>query len=231
MNRQVTARLLVAPLAPLVSLLLALGLLGAVDLSPASAADTTTPPPATAYSDGTPRDARITIPSIGIKRLKVIAYEGKTDDWPGTKIQNRGIAASPYGSEGGIGPGGIGNYQVTAHRISHGGVFRKVPTLHKNNVVFVDVGHTRYIYRIIKERWVDFRSAASLRAQRAEVPGHPGVTATRGYITISTCATPEDHARGNYWTDKFGNPQHRIDEIGVLVGRVQVPARYFKKKG
>jgi sortase A len=36
-------------------------------------------------------------------------------------------------------------------------------------------------------------------------------------ITLSTCATPEDHARGNYWADAFGNPEHRIDKIGTLV--------------
>jgi sortase A len=38
-------------------------------------------------------------------------------------------------------------------------------------------------------------------------------------ITLSTCATPEDHANGNYWSDEFGNPEHRIDKIGVLVAQ------------
>jgi sortase A len=36
-------------------------------------------------------------------------------------------------------------------------------------------------------------------------------------VTLSTCATPEDHADGNYWTDALGNPEHRIDKVGVLV--------------
>jgi sortase A len=36
-------------------------------------------------------------------------------------------------------------------------------------------------------------------------------------ITLSTCATIEDHAAGNWWADRFGNPEHRIDKIGVLV--------------
>lgn len=36
-------------------------------------------------------------------------------------------------------------------------------------------------------------------------------------ITLSTCATPEDHAAGNYWADRFGNPEHRIEKVGVLV--------------
>jgi len=174
-------------------------------------------------SDGHPRDARLSIPAIGIHRLPVIAYRGRTDDGPGTRIQNRGIAASPYGRQGGTGPGGIGNYQVTAHRTSHGGVFGRVPSLHRGDRAFVDVGRWRYVYRITRTRWVSFRSAASLRAQRAAVPGRPGATAHRGYITISTCATPEDHARGNYWTDRYGNPEHRIDKVGVLVRRVHNP--------
>jgi sortase A len=185
---------------------------------------------AVAYSDGHPRDARIAIPAIGLHRLPVIAYRGKTDDGPGTRIQNRGIAASPYGRQGGTGPGGVGNYQVTAHRTSHGGVFGRVPSLHRGDRVYVDAGRWRYVYRITKTRWVSFRSAASLRAQRAAVPGRPRATAHRGYITISTCATPEDDARGNHWRDRYGNPEHRIDKIGVLVRRVQNPFWHRKRR-
>jgi len=73
--------------------------------------------------------------------------------------------------------------------------------------------------RVVRTRWVDFRSAHALRRQRAAVPGHPGVRARRGYLTLSTCATPEDHARGDFWADRFGNPRHRIDKIAVLVRR------------
>ena len=176
------------------------------------------------YSDGAPRNARLTIPSLPrVTDLQVVAYQGKTDDAPGTRIQNRGIAASPFGPHGGTGPGGIGNYQVTAHRSSHGGIFGRTPTLHKGSKVYVDAGPWRYVYEIFKTRWVSFRSAKSLRAQRAPVPGKPGKTPTRGFITISTCATPEDHAAGNYWTDRFGNPEHRIDKIGMLVKRVARP--------
>ena len=179
--------------------------------------------PAVEYSDGAPHNARLTIPTIGIKQLTVIAYRGKTDDAPGTRIQNRGIAASPYGPHGGVGPGGLGNYQVTAHRTSHGGVFRRTPSVGNGTLVYVDAGSWRYVYEVIKTRWVSFRSAESLRKQRAPVPGHPGKSPHRGYITISTCATPEDHAAGNFWTDRFGNPEHRIDKIGVLVKRVANP--------
>ena len=175
------------------------------------------------YSDGTPRNGRLTIPAVGIRRLPVLAYRGKTDDAPGTRIQNRGIAAAPYGPHGGTGPGGIGNYQVTAHRTSHGGVFRQTPSLRNGTKVYVDAGQWRYVYVVIKTRWVSFRSPEDLREQRAPVPGKPGKKPKRGYITISTCATPEDRAAGNFWTDRFGNPEHRIDKIGVLVERVERP--------
>jgi sortase A len=187
--------------------------------------DTPTGQGAPPHSDGKPRDARISIPAVGIRRLPVLAYRGWTDDAPGTRIQNRGIAAAPYGPRGGTGPGGIGNYQVTAHRTSHGGVFRRTPTLANGRRIWVDVGRWRYVYEVTDTRWVSFRSPRSLRAQRAEVPGRPGRKATRAYITVSTCATPEDRARGNYWTDRFGNPEHRIDKIGVLVKRVDNPFR------
>ncbi|MET0447192.1 MAG: sortase, partial [Aeromicrobium sp.] len=66
-------------------------------------------------------------------------------------------------------------------------------------------------------RETSFRSPRSLREQRAAVPGRPGVEPTRAMITLSTCATLEDHAAGNYWSDEFDNPEHRIDKIGVLV--------------
>ncbi|MBA2952642.1 sortase [Nocardioides sp. MAH-18] len=177
-----------------------------------------------AFSSGTAHDARLTIPTLPrVHHLQVVAYYGRTDDARGTRIQNRGIAASSHGKHGGTGPGGLGNYQVTGHRTSHGGIFGRTPSLDHGDKVFVDAGRWRYVYRIIKTRWTSFRSATSLRAQRAAVPGRPGVAPRHGYITISTCATPEDHARGNYWTDRFGNPEHRIDKIGVLERRVHRP--------
>ena len=132
-------------------------------------------------------------------------------------------SGTSYGPDGGAGAGGLGNYQVTAHRTAHGGVFGRTPSLDRGARVLVDAGRWRYVYRITKTRWVSFRSARSLRAQRAPVPGRPGMKATTANITISTCATPEDHARGNYWTDRYGNPEHRIDKIGVLVRRLPNP--------
>jgi sortase A len=174
------------------------------------------PPPYT-VSDGRPRDALLSIPQLGLRDLEVVAYRGFTDDAPGTEIQNNGRAASPHGPRGGAGPGGIGNYQVTAHRTSSTRAFEFLPGLRAGARVLVRAGRVTYVYRITSTRETSFRSARSLREQRAAVPGHPDLEASAAMITLSTCATREDHAEGNYWADEFDNPEHRIDKVGVLV--------------
>ncbi|MFJ3922203.1 sortase domain-bontaining protein [Streptomyces sp. NPDC090022] len=158
----------------------------------------------------------LSIPSAGVTGLRVEPYEGTTDDVPGTRIQDRGVAASPYGSRGGVGPGQVGNYLVTAHRLSAGGPLRDLPAVDEGDTVLVTVGETVYSYEIVATRKTSFRSERSLSEQRAAVPGAPGAAPTQAMITISTCATPEDHAEGNFWSDAQGNPEHRIDKIGVL---------------
>ncbi|WP_326698451.1 class E sortase [Streptomyces sp. NBC_01754] len=176
--------------------------------SPAPA-DRTDPRTATATLD---------IPAIGVRDLRVVPYEGTTDDRPGTRVQDRGVAASPYGGRGGAGPGEKGNYLVTAHRIKAGGPLRDLPSLDEGDSVFVTADGTVHEYRITETRKTSFRSERSLAEQRADVPGSPGEKPKRPMITISTCATPEDDAAGNHWRDGNDNPEHRIDKIGVLVG-------------
>ncbi|MEO9323921.1 sortase [Nocardioides sp. C4-1] len=174
-------------------------------------------PPPYVVSDGRARDARMSIPALGITDLEVQTYRGFTDDAPGHAIQNTGIAASPSGPRGGTGPGGVGNYQVTGHRTSSTRIFEFLPDLRRGEKVLVTAGDTTYVYRVTTTRITSFRSERSLREQRAAVPGRPGAEPTRAMITISTCRTQEDHAEGNYWSDEFDNPEHRIDKIGVLV--------------
>ena len=182
-----------------------------------SATRSPTPSPNVLVSDGKPRDSSLTIPALGIEDLPVKLYRGSPDDARGTRIQNRGIAASPYGPDGGVGPGGIGNQIITAHRLSSTRAFLKLPKLRVGAKVQLVASGQRYTYRIVGTRTVSFRSTKSLAAQAAAVPGRPGVRATQAMITLSTCRTPEDHAEGNYWSDEFGNPEHRIDKIGKLV--------------
>jgi sortase A len=173
--------------------------------------------PASLAGDGRPRPSLLTIPTIGVRALRVLPYRGSPDDLPGTRIQDTGVAASPHGPRGGVGPGGIGNHIVTAHRTSSTRAFDDLPRLRVGDKVHVVAARTRYVYRVVGTRTTSFRSPRSLARQSADVPGHPGRRPTRAMITLSTCATPEDHARGNYWADRFGNPEHRIDKIGVLV--------------
>ena len=168
-------------------------------------------------SDGGPAAARLDIPALDISGLRVVPYRGWTDDAPGTAIQNRGVAASPHGPRGGVGPGGVGNYQVTAHRLSSTRAFEFLPRLRVGQRAVVETARWRYVYEIRQTRRTSFRSPRSLAEQRAAVPGHPGRTPTQAMITLSTCATVEDHAAGNFWSDEFHNPEHRIDKVGVLV--------------
>ncbi|WP_424570115.1 class E sortase [Streptomyces sp. CH-036] len=193
---------------------------GAAVLLTVGAGTAAAAPTAAAPTDRTdPRTevAVIAVPAIGVEDLDVVPYEGTTDDRPGSRIQDRGVAASPYGEEGGVGPGDVGNYLVTAHRLSAGGVLRDLPEVEKGDSVYVTEDGTRYTYEITTTRQTSFRSERSLAEQRAEVPGKPGEEPTRAMITLSTCATPEDDAAGNFWRDEFGNPEHRIDKVGVLV--------------
>lgn len=187
---------------------------GFVSAASAAPADRTEPRTGTAV---------IAIPAIGVEDLDVVPYEGTTDDVPGSRIQDRGVASSPYGGNGGVGPGDVGNYLVTAHRLSAGGVLRDLPDLGKGAPVYVVEDGTRYTYEITATRQTSFRSERSLAEQRAEVPGRPGAEPTRAMITISTCATPEDDAAGNFWRDGLGNPEHRIDKVGVLVAESPAP--------
>jgi sortase A len=175
----------------------------------------TTEPPEPAVPE--PRRSFVTIPAIGLRDFPVVRYRGSPDDAPGTALQNAGDMASPRGPRGGTGPGEIGNYIVTGHRLTGTAPLRDSPSLRRGDRIRVRAGDTVYVYEVRRTRWTSFRQPASLRAQRAEVPGRPGETATRAMITLSTCATLEDHANGNYWSDEFDNPEHRIDKIGVLV--------------
>ncbi|MGH3362120.1 MAG: sortase domain-containing protein [Nocardioides sp.] len=179
--------------------------------------------PSVTMSDGQPRRARLSIPALGLRDLAVVPYRGKTDDAPGTRIQDGGVAASPYGRRGGVGPGGLGNYQVTAHRTSSTAAFRNLPSLRIGQLASVTARDVRYVYEIRRTRRTSFRSPRSLAEQRAAVPGRPGTEPRRAFLTLSTCLTQEDHAQGNFWADEFNNPEHRVDKIGVLVRTVEPP--------
>ena len=164
-----------------------------------------------------PRRSFVSVPEIGLSEFPVVRYPGSPDDARGTALQNAGEMASPRGSRGGVGPGEVGNFIVTGHRLTGTAPLRDSPSLRRGDRIRVRSGDTVFVYEVRRTRWTSFRQPKSLAAQRAPVPGRPGREATRPMITLSTCATLEDHAVGNYWSDEFDNPEHRIDKIGVLV--------------
>jgi sortase A len=92
-----------------------------------------------------------------------------------------------------------------------------LPRLRNGAKVHLVADGKRYTYRIVATRKTSFRSERSLAEQSAPVPGRPGARPTKSMITLSTCRTPEDRAEGNFWSDRFGNPEHRIDKIGELI--------------
>ena len=106
---------------------------------------------------------------------------------------------------------------VTAHRTTARKPFGELPDLRVGEHVFVESRGYVFDYRITRTLTVSFRSKRSRALQSLPVPGRPGVAATQPMITLSTCATPEDWAAGNFWSDALGNPEHRIDKVGVLV--------------
>ncbi len=192
---------------------------------PATGSTTQSPPASSSAStqaDQRPagtlaRDIRLSIPALAVEDLRVVPYRGTADDRPGTRIQDRGHAATPRGPRGGVGPGQVSNFVVTGHRTTAGRPFGELPSLRRGDHVLVTAGGQVYDYRITRTLRVSFRDAASRASQSSPVPGRPGVAATDAWITLSTCATPEDHAAGNYWFDALGNPEHRIDKVGRLV--------------
>ncbi|MEV6413518.1 class E sortase [Kribbella sp. NPDC051718] len=178
---------------------------------PSTPAPSSVPPPAKPAANVT-----LAIPSIGVRALRVITYRGTADDKPGTLIQDRGLFASPSGPAGGVGPGEVGNFIVTGHRTAHGKPLARLPELKTGAHILVTADGTTYDYVVTRTMTISFRKPAEKAQQNAPVPGRPGVTPTHPMLTISTCATPEDHAAGNYWHDALNNPEHRINKIATL---------------
>jgi sortase A len=194
--------------------------------APAPRVTVTTKPVPSAVVPPSPRRTRaptstvvaLSIPSIQVADLRVVAYNGTADDRPGTQIQNQGMAASPRGPRGGVGPGQLGNFIITGHRTTHGHPFGQLPEVRNGEHILITSGGLVHDYVVTATMTISFRLAGDVARQNAAVPGRPGERPTQAMITLSTCATPEDHAQGNYWKDALGNPEHRINKIGVLVG-------------
>jgi sortase A len=166
-------------------------------------------------------DVVVTIPEIDV-REELRYYPGSPDDGRGTRIQDTGDLASPLGRGGGVRAGDVGNFFIAGHRTSAGGPLLHLRQLRRGDVVKVrtqcddgtDVTHTYAITG--RSQYIDFFTRAGRAAQIAPVPLRPGEVPTAPMVTLSTCATQEDRARGDSRRDRFGNPPGRWVVVGVL---------------
>lgn len=191
-----------------------------------SRAPTATPSSVVTPTPQTPRGhgvAYLSVPSIGIDRVKIVYYEGEPDDDRGTGINDDGLVGAPRSRTYGVAPGQIGNLLLTGHRTSAGAPMQDVPKLDAGDDVYIDQGMYRFVYRVNHDYWINFRDRSSRLLQESPVPGSPGKRATRAAVVLSTCATPEDHAAGDYWSDEHSNPTHRIAVAGYLVRTIARP--------
>ncbi len=126
--------------------------------------------------DGRPRAATLTIPRIGVAGLRVVSYVGSPGDGRGTRLQARGLGANPVGRGGGVGPGGIGDYVVTASG-TPGAALARLPELARGDRVqvqiVVDGTVVRYTYAIV--RTPARRALAAERAMVTLSAGDPRV--------------------------------------------------------
>lgn len=163
----------------------------------------------------------VTIPEIGV-REELRYYSGSPDDGPGTRIQDTGELASPLGRRGGVRAGDVGNFFIAGHRTSAGGPLLHMRQLRRGDIVKVrtrcddgvDVTH-RYVVSS-RARYIDFFTRKGRAAQIAPVPLEPGEVPVAPMVTLSTCATQEDRARGDRRSDRFGNPPGRWVVVGEL---------------
>ena len=107
------------------------------------------PKPPVLASDGRPREARLSIPALGLERLRVRPYRGSPDDARGTRIQNGGIAASPYGPRGGTGPAGSATTSSPGTGPARPNHSRRLPRLRKGDEVHWSPAGKRYTYEIV----------------------------------------------------------------------------------
>jgi len=170
----------------------------------------------------------VTIPDIGV-REKLHYYTGSPDDGRGTRIQDTGSLASPLGSGGGVRAGTIGNHFIAGHRTSAGGPLLHLRKLRSGDLVVVRTqcegrGEVAHTYAVVgRAQYIDFFTREGRAAQIAPVPFQPGAEPSDARVTLSTCATQEDKARGDTRKDRFGNPPGRWVVVGVLQPAIVSP--------
>lgn len=136
---------------------------------------------------------------IGLLRIPQLGRS-----WQFAVVQGAGqaqLALAPGHLAGTALPGQVGNFVVAGHRVTAGGPFWRLPSLHRGSMVIVVTINASYEYEVTgPPRSV----SADDTAVTAPVPGHPGEHARLRMITLISCDSP--------WTGTS-----RVVVTGVLV--------------
>jgi sortase A len=125
----------------------------------------------------------IRIPRFG-KGYEVPVLEGTSDT----------VLATGFGHyDGTAAPGGVGNYALAAHRVTHGQPLRDMPDLQPGDLVYVDTARTTYTYRLTTggdDLVVPFTAGWVLDPLPTNPDGgvEPDQAAGQRLLTLTTCS-------------------------------------------
>jgi len=131
----------------------------------------------TAADPQVPGDAigLISIPSIGVDQVPILQGVG-------ADVLARGVGHYP----GTAAPGGVGNFAVAGHRITHGQPFANLLKLNTGDKIVVETRTEIFTYEIqVAPRNLTVEDTGSWVVD--PVPGHPREPATQRLITLTTC--------------------------------------------
>jgi sortase A len=80
-------------------------------------------------------------------------------------------------------PGQRGNFAVAAHDITAGNPFLHLKSLRPGDAIYVTTQYETYKYVVTGEKVVQYTEVSVL----APVPGRPGATAGKAYVSLITC--------------------------------------------
>lgn len=124
--------------------------------------------------------AIVRVPRFGERYARPL-YEGTTTD-----VLQRGIGHYP----GTAAPGEVGNFAMAGHRTTYGKPFNRIAELREGDVVLVETGPSRFVYRVTDRRIVAPGEVSVL----LPVPGRPDAEPDEPTLTMTSCH-PEFSAR------------------------------------
>ncbi len=117
--------------------------------------------------------AIIRIPRFGADYARPV-YKGTTHD----------ILTEGFGQYTGTAqPGAVGNFSLAGHRTTYGRPLHDVQTLHNGDKVVVETSTEFVVYTVVSHEIVAPDDIAVI----APVPDQPTATASKAYLTLTTC--------------------------------------------